>query len=571
MRIAALSLILLASISTAVTAANLPAAEDSSSLKGKLTTVTNKATTLPVDGNRRAFVFFDLTELPANAQVRYARLRLYFPTVARAGGGLTLHTVTGQWNEGVASIEPTIEQTPLTTFAPTAVGAKRFVSVDVTDTVKAWLANPVSNEGFAIKAVPGATTKLTASVTVGAKEGSGTGYPAELEIELSDIPGLITSEQLAPDLTLGGTTAGTFSGSGAALQNLATSSLVGQIANTQLANSGFMVSLGDGLTGNNGVALGGTLNLSNSGVLSMTSGGGITVNNATGNVTLGSTATSSNVAGAIVARDGTGAFASGAITASSFTGDGAGVTNLNASSLASGTVPGARLAGTYGNALNLPNSGNTVTGVFTASGDADFQNHLLKNAAIGSILYHASFSNVFSSGNGSITARDGFLTVQTATGQPFEVTGHQTDIASALDKPGTFLSAVVRCAGATPIATQEFYLMLGTGGAVPSGFGFKVVGNALFGFTTRNSGELTTVDLQTSFQQTTQLSLLTIRRANAVDFYVNGVLKGSSTTFLPDENSIHKLGYVMRAVHGTAPPSALRVEIGALTIGYPMF
>ncbi len=156
-----------------ILAATLPAAEDTSSLKGKLTVATNKATTLAVDGTRHAFVFFDLTELPSGAQIRYARLRLFFPTVARAGGGLTLHTVTGQWNEGVASAEPAFAAAPLATFQPAAVGAKRFVSVDVTNTVKAWLANPVSNEGLAIAAVPGATTKLTPSVTVGAKEGSG--------------------------------------------------------------------------------------------------------------------------------------------------------------------------------------------------------------------------------------------------------------------------------------------------------------------------------------------------------------------------------------------------------------
>ena len=69
------SLILLAFAVALTHGATLPVAEDSSSLKGKLTATTNKATTLPVDGKRNAFLFFDLTEIPADAQNRYARLK----------------------------------------------------------------------------------------------------------------------------------------------------------------------------------------------------------------------------------------------------------------------------------------------------------------------------------------------------------------------------------------------------------------------------------------------------------------------------------------------------------------
>jgi hypothetical protein len=56
-------------------------------------------------------------------------------------------------------------------------------------------------------------------------------------------------------------------------------------------------------------------------------------------------AASANTASAIVARDAQGAFSAGAITASSISGDGSALTNLNASNLASGTVPLARLSG----------------------------------------------------------------------------------------------------------------------------------------------------------------------------------------------------------------------------------
>jgi hypothetical protein len=73
------------------------------------------------------------------------------------------------------------------------------------------------------------------------------------------------------------------------------------------------------------------------------------------------TATSANTPNAIVARDSLGNFVAGTITAS-FQGNGAGLTNLNASALSSGTVPDARL-GTNIARLNQP---ATFTGTVTA-------------------------------------------------------------------------------------------------------------------------------------------------------------------------------------------------------------
>ena len=74
----------------------LPPAQDSSSSAGKLTLATGKATTLPVTSTRRAFVMFNLLDLPDGvgpANIAHARLRIYFPTVAKPGD-LTLHKVT---------------------------------------------------------------------------------------------------------------------------------------------------------------------------------------------------------------------------------------------------------------------------------------------------------------------------------------------------------------------------------------------------------------------------------------------------------------------------------------------
>ena len=63
-------------------------------------------------------------------------------------------------------------------------------------------------------------------------------------------------------------------------------------------------------------------------------------------------ATSVNTANTIVKRDGSGNFSAGAITATSLSGNGASLTSLNASNLASGTVPLARLSGITSNQLD---------------------------------------------------------------------------------------------------------------------------------------------------------------------------------------------------------------------------
>ena len=97
-----------------------------------------------------------------------------------------------------------------------------------------------------------------------------------------------------------------FYGSGAGLTS---------VPNGALANSAVTVTAGTGMSGGGSVSLGGSVTLTNAGVTSLTGGGGVTVSGATGAVTLGSTATSANTASAIVARDISGNFTAGTITA----------------------------------------------------------------------------------------------------------------------------------------------------------------------------------------------------------------------------------------------------------------
>lgn len=64
------------------------------------------------------------------------------------------------------------------------------------------------------------------------------------------------------------------------------------------------------------------------------------------------TATSTNAANAIVARDGSGNFSAGTVTATSFSGSGANVTSLNASQITTGTLGNDRTSATTGNTAN---------------------------------------------------------------------------------------------------------------------------------------------------------------------------------------------------------------------------
>lgn len=193
--------LLLALVPNITHAATLPASEDTVGFRGKLTLAASKSAVLPVDATHKAFVYFNLSDLPAAATIRYARLRLYLPKVIRAGSGLAVQATNGAWDEALPSIEPQINSTVITTFPSEVLGAKRFVSVDITPTVQAWLNAPATNEGLAITSIAGATSALTASVHISAKEGSGSGYPAELEVELvpeTIADGAITANKLAP-------------------------------------------------------------------------------------------------------------------------------------------------------------------------------------------------------------------------------------------------------------------------------------------------------------------------------------------------------------------------------------
>jgi hypothetical protein len=186
-----------ASFSHALT---IPASEDSFSFASRLSTTGNKSGVLSVDATRKAYVYFDLSEVPATAAVRWAKLRLFLPLVRVKGSGVNVHTVTGEWNEALQSAEPAISSTPVGTIGADKLASKRFVTVDVTSTVQDWINLKTPNEGFAFVSIPNATPTLVSAINFASKEGIIGGLPAELDIDFEP------SGEVGMSVVLNGTT-----------------------------------------------------------------------------------------------------------------------------------------------------------------------------------------------------------------------------------------------------------------------------------------------------------------------------------------------------------------------------
>jgi len=150
--------------------------------KRSLTSLNGTGTTLPVSKTRTAFMRFAVEETGMTAgTVEKARLTLYFPSVTKAGD-LSLHVVTEDWEEtftGPTRTQPAVGSAFLTIPAESVV-KRQFIIVDVTQQVKDWLTTPGSNYGIAVTSPEG-----IGNVTMGSKEGSASGYPALLEMEVS--------------------------------------------------------------------------------------------------------------------------------------------------------------------------------------------------------------------------------------------------------------------------------------------------------------------------------------------------------------------------------------------------
>jgi trimeric autotransporter adhesin len=112
------------------------------------------------------------------------------------------------------------------------------------------------------------------------------------------------------------------------------------------------------------------------------------------------TAASANGASTIIARDASGNFTANTATLTTVTGAGSGLTSLNATALASGTVPTARISGAY---TGITQVGTLTAGVWNATAITD--TYLATISAAGKVSNSATTATN-SNGASTIVARD---------------------------------------------------------------------------------------------------------------------------------------------------------------------
>ena len=135
----------------------------------------------------RTFLKFTLATLPAETNandVVQARLRLWINNNSAAAGAITLSPVTTAWDEYLLKDNSSGNLTfGLPKLSEVSVSSSNsFISIDVTDWVKAWLGGTLANEGIQIE--PGATTTLL-DLAFDSKESNQTSHEPRLEVSLS--------------------------------------------------------------------------------------------------------------------------------------------------------------------------------------------------------------------------------------------------------------------------------------------------------------------------------------------------------------------------------------------------
>jgi len=137
----------------------------------------------------RTFLKFSLATLPPGTlatDVTDARLRFWVNGNSTIPGSITLSPVTTPWDEltlkdttaaGLSFGTPRVSNLPV-------LSVGNFVSIDVTDWVKAWLGGTLVNEGIEIEA---SATTSTLNLAFDSKESDQTSHEPRLEISLSRI------------------------------------------------------------------------------------------------------------------------------------------------------------------------------------------------------------------------------------------------------------------------------------------------------------------------------------------------------------------------------------------------
>ena len=249
---------------------------------------------------------------------------------------------------GTLSPRQPLTPTPYALYAPSAGLAATATTAGTANNLAGNLSGDVTGTQTAtvVARVGGQTATDVASGSVTANAATS-----------ANTPDRIVKRDASGNFSAGAITAGSFTGNGAGLTGLNANNLAtGTLADGRLSGNVALLNANQTFSGSN--IFTGVSTLTNAtnmfaGTFSG-NGGGLTNLNA------------SQLASGTVPSDRLSGTYAGALTfnnaANSFAGNGSALTALNAGNLASGTVPGARLSGTYSNAVTFTNGGNSFSG-----------------------------------------------------------------------------------------------------------------------------------------------------------------------------------------------------------------
>ncbi len=351
---------------------------------------------------------------------------------------------------------------------------------------------------------------------------AGTGTPSETGLSISS-SGRIN---FAPGQTFPGTGSGTVTSvaSGAGLTGgpiTGTGTLsvaTGGVTNAMLANPSFSVTAGTGLSGGGSAALGGSVTLTNSGVLGITAGTGITLTSGQNPTIAINTST--------VPQLGASNNFTGSITASSFSGNGANLTSLSPANISAGTAginitgSAASLTGNindtqvnnlstdlanatasavsasegYANGTFLPLAGGTLTGALNGT-SANLTGALTGTTA--SFSGTVSASGALLPPTGPATASQGFIS------NPLDSAASVYNGGSSAAQNELFRWQAEPVVGSNDTASPDatLNLLFGANGVTPSETGLSISSNGIVTFASgqtfpgqSSSGTVTQVD-----------------------------------------------------------------------------
>jgi hypothetical protein len=314
---------------------------------------------LYVDGaTETTYIQFNLASIPASASVSEATLKLYVNGVTTAGT-FNVDYIAGTWVEKTitANLQPALGAAITTSGTLTTASKNQYILINVTSAVQAWLNGSQANDGLALVA------NSTLNASFDSKENATTSHPPELDIVFaggdgSGITGITTA-------------------SGSGLQGGGTSGTLNLSLTTSCASGQSLVWSGSAWACK---TPGGGGSVTSVGLSAPSSDFTVTGSPVTSSGTLGLNwtvpPTYSDIANAIVKRDGSGGFGANSVAANTINTGNAFV----GGQLGVGTTTPRGSLDVWGGALRVTGTDHNGTAfVSSSAGTAYFSNNVLAN------------------------------------------------------------------------------------------------------------------------------------------------------------------------------------------------